>query len=134
MRNRVLVLMALVLSSAHGYVTAYHVEPVKAAWSGWTAFQSYVSQTVTCNFDELDSTAGAYVELFAGSPGGGGQYNLSVLTYPGGAPIAPDAHASGNVDHEWVRFKIGVSYPESITKGKQLTIRFTRGGSDGAAA
>jgi hypothetical protein len=76
MRNRVLVLMALVLSSAHGYVTGYHVEPVKAAWSGLTRYlepNNFVSQGVTCNFDSL-----SYVELFAGAKGNGGAYQVQV--------------------------------------------------------
>ena len=64
MRSKVLVLVAVMLSSAYCYVTGYHVEPIKAAWSGWTAFQGYVSQGVTCNFDGL-----SYVELFAGEKG-----------------------------------------------------------------
>ena len=127
------VLLLLIAGAAYSLVVGYHVEPVKAQWSGWTHLHGpgdTVSQVLTINFDELDSTAGAYVELFAGSEGNGGQYNLSVLTYPGGSPIAPDAHADGDVDHEWVRFKLGVSYPESIIKGKKLEFRFTRSGSD----
>jgi hypothetical protein len=127
--------LVVVLLAAFGWslalVRAYHVEPVRTAQSGWAKHAygyDYVSQVLTINFDELDSTAGGcYCELFAGSQAGGGQYNLSVLTYPGGTPIAPDAHANGNVDHKWVRFKIGVSYPESIIKGKKLEFRFTRG-------
>jgi hypothetical protein len=73
MRSKVLVLVAVMLSSAYCYVTGYHVEPVKAVWSGWTAFQGYVSQTVTCNFDSL-----SYVELFAGAKGNGGAYTATV--------------------------------------------------------
>ena len=40
MRNSVLVLMTAVVSSACGYVSVYHIEPVKAAWSGWTTLQN----------------------------------------------------------------------------------------------
>jgi len=56
--------------AAWALVTAYHVEPVKAAWSGWTSREApgnRVSEVITCNFDELDSAAGGYVELFAGA-------------------------------------------------------------------
>jgi hypothetical protein len=134
MRNRALVLTALVLSSAYGYVTGYHVEPVKVAWSGWTTFQhDTVSQVITTNFDELDSAAGAYVELFVGAEGGGGAYHLSVLTYPGGAQIADVADANGNVDHKWVRFHLQVTRPGSIIKGKKLTLRFARNRYDSMA-
>ena len=58
MRNKVLVLVTLMLSSSHGYVSAYHVEPVKAQWSAWTHRGDTVSQGITINFDELDSAAG----------------------------------------------------------------------------
>jgi hypothetical protein len=59
MRNKVLVLVAAMLSSAFCYVTGYHVEPIKASWSGWTSSQNnYVSEVITCNFDSLN-----YVEL-----------------------------------------------------------------------
>jgi len=131
--RRIWLLLVGVLTGASALVTGYHVEPKTAAMSGKASGDPQtggVSEVITINFDELDSTAGAYCEFFAGSKSGGGQYNLSVLTYPGGTPIAPDAHANGNVDHEWVRFKIGVSYPESIIKGKQLEFKFTRGGGD----
>jgi hypothetical protein len=133
MRNSVLALMIGLLSSASGYVSAYHVEPVKAAWSGTTRYlepYNFVSQGVTINFDELDSAAGAYVELFAGAKGGGGDYHLSVLTNPGGSQIAYTATANGNVDHEWVRFHLQVTRPESIVKGKKLTLKFTRSSGD----
>ena len=36
MKNRVLVLVAATLAPAYCYVTGIHIEPVKAAWSGWT--------------------------------------------------------------------------------------------------
>jgi len=64
MRNKVLVLVTLMLSSSHGYVSAYHVEPVKALLSGWSPLYENVTQTVTCNFDSL-----SYVELFCGGEG-----------------------------------------------------------------
>ncbi len=130
----VAVLMAM-CGSAMALVRAIHIEPVSAAQSGWTRTvqgQDYVSQILTINFDELDSAAGAYCELFAGTKGGGGDYYVSVLTYPGGAEIASGNH-NGNVDHEWVKFNLGVRYPDSIVKGKKLEFRFTRTGSDSGA-
>ena len=123
----------LLLAVSLGLVQVVKVEPVKAAWSGWTRYlepNNFVSQGVTCNFDELDSAAGAYVELFAGAKGGGGAYHLSVLTNPGGSQIAYTADANGNVDHKWVRFHLQVTRPESIIKGKKLTFKFTRSGGD----
>jgi len=138
METRVLRLaMALTIACgcAMALVVGYHVEPVKASWSGHTDTippNNFVSQGVVINFDELDSASGAYCELFAGSRGGGGAYHLSVLTNPGGSEIA-SANAAGDVDHKWVRFKIGIDVPDSIVKGKKLTFKFTRAGSDYSA-
>jgi hypothetical protein len=130
------VALVMMCGCAAALVVGYHIEPVKASWSGWTRTiwgHDYVSEILTINFDELDSTTGSYCELFAGTKGGGGAYNVSVLTYPGGSPIA-SGNASGNVDHEWVKFNLGVNYPDSIVKGKKLEFRFTRGGGASAAA
>jgi hypothetical protein len=126
------VVAAVVISCgcASALVVGYHVEPVCASQSGWTRKipgKDSVAQVITMNFDELDSTTGSYVEFFAGTKAGGGQYNLSVLTYPGGSQIAYPAYANGNVDHKWVRFYLHVTRPDSIVKGKKLEFRFTRG-------
>ncbi len=132
MRNSVLLLTAAVVSSAYGLVSVFHQEPLTAAQSGWTSRwepNNIVAQVITINVDELDSAAGAYCELFAGTEGGGGTYHVSVRTYPGDFEIAT-GEADGNVDHKWVKFKLGVSYPESIVKGKKLAFCFTRVGSD----
>ena len=104
-----------------------------SGWTPWLEPNNYVSQVLTINFDELDSTTGAYCELFAGTKGGGGAYHVSVKTYPGGAEIAT-GNAGGDVDHEWVKFKLQMYAPESIVRGKKLEFRFTRGGGDDAAA
>jgi hypothetical protein len=127
MRNRVLVLMAAVLSSAYGLVTAYHVEPVKAAWSGWThrppVSGYYVSEVITDNFDEL-----VYCEFFNGKGSNAG-IDVQVLTCPGGHLIATgDTNDPG--DHKWLRCYLNTSAPDSIVKGKKLEFRFTRSGSD----
>jgi len=122
-------LLLLIAGVAFPLVVGYHVDPVSANLSGWTHRGDNVSQVLTINFDELDSTSGAYCELFAGSRGAGGAYHVSVRTYPGDFEVATgDTH--GNVDHKWVKFNLGVTYPESIVKGKQLEFRFTRSGSD----
>lgn len=81
MKNTVVALL-LFIGAAFPYVVGYHVEPVKALWSGWTPSQfpnNYVSEVITCNFDELDSTTGAYCELFAGAKGDTYRYRLQVL-------------------------------------------------------
>jgi len=74
MKNTVVALL-LFMGAAFPYVVGYHIEPVKALWSGWTPSQfpnNYVSQTVTCNFDSL-----SYVELFAGAKGNGGLHSVA---------------------------------------------------------
>jgi hypothetical protein len=124
------VLLLLIAGAAYPLVVGFHQEPLSAQLSGWTHRDGVVAQVVTINFDELDSTAGAYVELFAGTEGGGGQYQLSVVTYPGGSPIALTATADGHVDHRWVRFHLQVTKPESIVKGKKLAFCFTRSWPD----
>jgi len=56
---RMLLLAAAITMPAQALMQAYSVEPVKAAWSGWTPSEfpyNHVSQTVTCCWDELDST------------------------------------------------------------------------------
>jgi len=134
MAKAILVQLAAV-ALACALVTAYHVDPKTAAMSGKADPRpDYgVSQVLTINFDELDSTTGSYVELFAGTKGGGGAYHLSVLTYPGGSQIAWTASALGDVDHKWVRFYLHVYQPDSIIKGKKLEFHFTRSGSDSEA-
>jgi hypothetical protein len=131
MKARIVAVLIALFGSGFCLVRAYSVEPHSAQQSGWTHGEDgYVSQILTINFDELDSVSGSYCELFAGSRGGGGRYELSVLTYPGGSPIADVAYANGDVDHEWVRFHLQVTRPESIIKGKQLEFKFTRSGGD----
>jgi hypothetical protein len=61
-----LLLVVAATVPAHALMQAYSVEPVKASWSGFTDTifpNNYVSQTVTCNWDALDSTC--YVEPLA---------------------------------------------------------------------
>jgi len=97
----VVVFVLSVVASSYGLVTGLKVEPVKAAWSGKAdpnPLTGGVWQSVTINFDELDSASGVYCELFAGAQGSGGAYHLSVLTNPGGTEIA-SADAPGDVDH-----------------------------------
>jgi hypothetical protein len=61
------VVLLLLAGVAFAYVVGYHVEPVKASWSGLTPRYVTLSENITCNFDSL-----SYVELFAGAKGSGG--------------------------------------------------------------
>ena len=64
MKALCLVLVTLLVTVSSALVQGMSVDPVKASCSGWTTLQNnYVSQTVTCNWDELDSTC--YVLVFA---------------------------------------------------------------------
>jgi hypothetical protein len=70
------VLLLLIAGVALPSLVGYHIDPVKASWSGWTHLHGpgdTVAQTVTCNFDSL-----SYVELFAGAKGNGGAYRAGV--------------------------------------------------------
>lgn len=122
MRNTVMLLL-LLAGAAFPYVVGYHVEPVKALWSGWTPSQfpnNYVAQTVTCNFDSL-----SYVELFAGEPGDS-QYVVTVLD--SGSELTHSSGTQGR-SHSWVKFE-DWSDTIAFTKGKQYEFKFTRSGSD----
>ncbi len=138
MRNGVIVLMAVALSSAYGLVSAYHVEPRTAGQSGWTRSvqpNDVVSQVVTVNFDELDSAAGGcYVELLAGGKCRGLGYALAVSTYPGGTPVGYATNLV-EVDHDWVKFYLkNLAHPESIVRGKKLEFQFRRVWPDSLSA
>lgn len=132
------VLLFLIAGAAYSLVVGYHTEPRTAAQSGWTSKvwpNHTVSQVVTMNFDELDSTAGGcYVQLFVGSKLTSQQYYMSILTYPGHEPVGYAFGDRGDVDHQWVTFWPKVNYPESIVRGKKLEFRFTRDGGDDAVA
>ncbi len=125
----VAVLVALIPSSGLGLTQAYSVEPVTAAWSGMAdPHPDYgVSQIITCNFDELDSTC--YVELFVGANGDTGSYKLEIKE--GNTLVASQAGVSPGRDYAWLMFgDIQMEPGESFTKGKQYEFRFTRAGAD----
>ena len=132
------VLWLLAAGVAYSLVVGYHTEPRTAEQSGWTSVVSpnhTVSQVVTVNFDELDSAAGGCkVQLFVGSKLTSQLYYMSILTYPGHAPVGDAFGDRSDVDHKWVTFWPEIHRPESIVRGKKLEFRFTRGGSDNPAA
>jgi hypothetical protein len=118
------VAMAMMCGLASASVVGYHVEPVKASWSGHTDTippNNYVSQTVVACWDTLER-----VELFAGAKGSGGTYRAGIWL---------DGHeviwstATQSQSESWVKFD-SWSAPFAFTKGKTVTIRFTRGGTD----
>jgi hypothetical protein len=81
MKTVCLALATMLVSVSAGLVRAYSVEPRSASESGWTPWlepNNYVSEVITVNFD-LPITAA----LFCGSSGAGGDYQVSILTYPG---------------------------------------------------
>jgi hypothetical protein len=53
---RMLLFAAAITMPAFALMQAYSVEPVKAAWSGKVKHDVGVAQTVTCCWDELDSS------------------------------------------------------------------------------
>jgi hypothetical protein len=117
-------LLLLMVGVAFPLVVGYHVEPVKAEWSGWTSQQApnnRVSEVLTCNFDSL-----AYVELFAGAKDAGGAYTAIVLD--SGAELTRSA-GDTVLDHGWISFSDWDNHV-AYTKGKQYEFRFTRSGSD----
>jgi hypothetical protein len=127
---RLLLFVAVAALPAQALMQAYSVEPVKAAWSGWTPIENnQVSQTVTCCWDTLSCPSG-YVELFVGaSEVGGANYNLQILD--GTTPVAYQTGVLPEGDHRWLKFdSIQMEAGQSFTKGKAYEFRFTRSGSD----
>jgi hypothetical protein len=117
-------LVVVAVTAVTASVTAYHIEPRTAAMSGKVpGGRQYggVSQEVVACWDSLDR-----VELFAGAKGNGGAYAVQVLV--DGDPVMTSP-GNGVPDHGWVKFD---QWPDTVafTKGKTVTIRFTRGGSD----
>ena len=133
--NRVVGLKLLLCAMA--LVSAYHVELVTAAQSGWTSTvygHDYVSEIVTCCWDELDSASTGYCELFQGDTGTGSQYKLDIYEYPSGPLVAYRYNVAPGRDNAWLRFdRIRLETGESFTKGKLYEFRFTRTGSDSGA-
>lgn len=124
-------LLTATCGSAVGLVSIYHVDPVQATWSGWTHCGDTLSEVITCNFDELDSTAGGYVELFVGFQGAGGTYDLAVTDYVSGRTVASQTGVLPGRDHAWLRFgSITMEPGRAFTKGKQYELRFACSGSD----
>jgi hypothetical protein len=124
-----MLVIALAASAAAGAVCAYAVDPVKAAWSGKADPEDGVSQTLTCNWDELDSTAGAYVELFVGSRGASpaNAYLLDVYEVEDGVePIASSPERVAAQDHAWLKFPLAVNADYEFTKGKTYEFRLSQ--------
>jgi hypothetical protein len=126
--------LAATVTVASGLVRSYFVEPKSAALSGWTDTtpgRDYVSEVVTCCWDELDSASGSYVELFAGETLTGKPYKLDVYEYPDGVfPVASHSGKQARRGHAWLKFPLTVTSGYTFTKGKQYEFRFTRSGSD----
>ena len=126
--------LAATVTVASGLVRSYFVEPKSASLSGWTrtaAGHDFVSEVVTCCWDELDSASTGYVELFQGDTGTGSQYKLDIYEYPGGTPVASDQGQHATMPQSWLGFdRVRLETGRTFTKGKLLEFRFTRSGPD----
>jgi len=97
------------------------LDPVKAQWSGLADPEDGVWQQVVACWDSLER-----IELFAGAKANGGVYRAGVWL---------DGHeviwSSGTQlqNESWVKFD-SWSAPYAFTKGKTLTVKFSRAGSD----
>jgi hypothetical protein len=123
MKSLIVAALLLTFGTADCLVQGYKVEPKTAAMSGKVSGNPEyggVSEVLTVNFD-LPVTA----SLFCGSPGAGGGYNVSILTYPDGNPIAHGDTISPG-DHRWATCTLHVDYPDSFIKGRQVEVRWTR--------
>jgi hypothetical protein len=115
------VLLLLIAGVAGASVVGYHIDPVKAAWSGRADPENGVAQTVVACWDSLER-----IELFAGTKGDTGTYSATV--YDGNTQLMTSP-GTQDWDCRWVRFE-DWNTQVAFTKGKTVTIRFTRGGSD----
>ena len=127
MRKTVVALL-LFVGAAFPYVVGYHIEPVKALWSGWALgdVNHGVAQTITCNFDTA-----VYCELFAGETLSGGDYAVDVYELPGGTSrVAYNLGKHATKPQSWVNMPLTTVPGKSFTKGKEYEFRFTRSGGD----
>ncbi len=130
MRNVCLLIFGVV-ASATALVTAYHIDPQTAAMSGKVSGNpdyGGVSQVLTINFDEPITAS-----LFCGARGAGGDYHVRFYTCPGDVEIA-SGDTNSPRDHSWATCTLVVSHPDSFIKGRQVEVRWTRGGGDSPAA
>lgn len=120
------IVLLLLMGVAFPYVVGYHLDPVKSQWSGWALGDENhgVAQTVVACWDSLER-----IELFAGAKGSGGAYHVTV--YDGSTPLM-SSDGDWVPDHGWVKFEDWNTHV-AFTKGRQLTVTFTRSGSDSAA-
>ena len=114
-------LLVVAVTAAAASVTAYHVEPRTAAMSGKSRPDLGVSQQVVACWDTLER-----IELFAGARGSGGVYTATV--YEDGVPLM-SSNGTQYLECSWVKFE-DWNTQVAFTKGKTVTIRFTRSGND----
>jgi hypothetical protein len=120
---QVAVLLLVAVAVSHGLVRAYSVEPASAQLSDWT---DTLSQTLTINFDEPITAS-----LFCGSRGDTGRYSIGIYSYPGGVTELAYNHGTQPPnDHSWLNCSLTVDFPDSFVKGRQVEVRWTRGGAD----
>ncbi len=128
MIGRTTLALGVTTALVFGLTSVIHVEPIKAAWSGWTASQppgNYVSEVLTLNVDSLGPPG--YCELFVGDQQGSGDYQLSVRSYPGGLLDLATASASPPATgHRWLEFTLTVTYPESLVRGRRYEFHWSR--------
>jgi hypothetical protein len=120
------IVLAVACGRALALVNVYHVDPVKAAWSGWAHRGDAVSEGITCNFDEP-----IYAEFFTGTATNA-QYKVELRLPPGpGGTIVAEGNAYEDRSHVWVRCSLDVLRPDLVTKGKLYEVRWTlTGGTD----
>ena len=117
-----LVLPCLV-AMGYSLTSVFHVDPVKASWSGWTAEDYWVSEVLTLNVDSLGPPG--YCELFSGQGGAAG-FEVNVYSYPNGiSPLATGLVTETRND-VWVRCTLNVAHPESLIKGRRYEFRWSR--------
>jgi len=130
MKRAVIALLVAATSLSLGLVRVVSVEPENAAWSGWTRTipgQDYVSQSIVCNFDDLE---GCFADYFTGTATSA-QYKVEVRTPGENGVVVAHGQTYEYDDHVWVRCTLAVDRPDSIIKGRSYEVRWTlSGGTD----
>jgi hypothetical protein len=122
------IVLLLLTGVAFPLLVGYHVDPVKAQWSGWALGDENhgVAEILTCNFDEV-----VYCELFAGETLTGQNYKVDVYELPGDTVrVAYNNGEHATQPQAWVHMPLTTEPGESFTKGRQYEFKFTRSGSD----
>jgi hypothetical protein len=117
-------LLLLLTGVAFPLVSVYHLDPVRANWSGRVRPDLGVSELITMNAD-----LPIFADYFTGTKTSQ-QYQVQ-LKFPGeNGVVVAHGDTTEPRDHVWVRCTLEVDRPDSIIKGRLYEVRWTLSGGD----